>query len=39
MAHVVERADVRMAQAGDGLGFALEALADLRAAGKVLWKT
>jgi len=35
MADVVERTDVRMAQAGDGLGFALEALAGLWAEGKM----
>jgi hypothetical protein len=30
MAHVVQRADVRMRERGDGLGFALEALPQIR---------
>ena len=33
--HVVERADVRVVQAGDGLGFALEPLLQLRVASDV----
>ena len=36
MANVVQRADVRMAQAGDGLGFAVETFAQLRIAGEML---
>ena len=33
--HVVERADVRMIQLRNGLGFSLEPLAELRVAGDV----
>src|ERR1700722_1426984 len=35
MANVVQRADVRMAQAGDGLSFALEAFMELRITGEM----
>lgn len=38
MANVVQGADVRMAQAGDGLCFALETLAQLRIAGQMFGK-
>ena len=43
LADVVERADVRMVELGDGARFALEALAELRigreAAGRILIAT
>src|SRR5579864_395662 len=37
-AHVVEMTDVRVAERGDGTGFAIEALSGFDVAGKMFWQ-